>query len=1046
MSSVYNLCQNNQRNDYSSANENSNLEHKTGTNQIKTQINSNYLQVRQFEGFSILAHIDKLQPAKGSNRYICPVCDGNDLTIDPNTGKYQCWHGCECSDIREAISPWSEIVANSKNDSHFDRSKKPRFKSKKPTLPVLIPEAKIVLATLPEAPIDNPRIKEKPFIPAWATEKYGIPQECEGEIIYEYSTTQWVSRYEWSDPTHPKGRKKHPHPKHLDNKGKGQWNKGKSQWQAYRIEEAIANCQDKWILALEGENCVEAARTLQLAAITWQGGSWTEEEIEIALKKLKNNGALGLIVPRDNDQAGIKKGLLILEVCSQLNLPCLIIEPTDIWSDMPPLGDIVDWVKQFKDSMSRNEFIEQLELAIHKAVERRKEQQKEITGDDTDKDKFSRIPNWSQSDIANWLAEIYRPQLAWNTESQEWYRYSAQTEGIWSKEPVEFIGSIIKAEVESIANLYAKFNGEDKRPKYTITFINGIASLLKLDLAVRKWNKGARGLLPLLNGVFDLKTNKLIPHAPGHRLTWCLPYNYNPLTCCDPIINWLTTMCGGDLQLVQLMRAYLYGIVTGRTDWQKYLELIGPGGTGKSTLTRLAIALVGANNTHTTTLKKLEGERFETASIADKRLVLINDSERYAGSVSTLKALTGQDTLPHEIKFKQSTGGFTPTAMVIVAANETIQSRDYTSGLERRRVTVPMLNKIPSENQRNLIEHRDGEIFGEFAPYIPGLLNWVLEMDEAEATHIIKNYQKAVPGLAAMKAQTLVESNPIADWLDNNIIYRQDYRTNIGVAQRDKDNNSDHWYLNTDKWLYANYREYCQNTGSKSIGVRRFVNLLSDLCQNQLGLNAVKGRDRNGSYFLGLKIRAQNDEFSPIITGKISSPNTDSLPPNTTHNTWPTVTDSVTAESIGSKECYRCDCQIETRSENLTSKKNNSNNTTAINCEDLPSHPSRNVPQSPSGDELEPIPNPSLNPSQPITQSVTTHHKEENNLEPNETENLEFEIGSFKIGDRVKRKNSPKDQTGTVTELEEQSNQYGVKFDGSEEIIWFGFYGLERAA
>ena len=79
-----------------------------------------------------------------------------------------------------------------------------------------------------------------------------------------------------------------------------------------------------------------------------------------------------------------------------------------------------------------------------------------------------------------------------------------------------------------------------------------------------------------------------------------------------------------------------------------------------------------------------------------------------------------------------------------------------------------MLKKIPSENQRNLIEHRNGEIFGEFAPYIPGLLNWVLEMDEAEATHIIKNYQKAVPGLAAMKAQTLVESNPIADWLDNN--------------------------------------------------------------------------------------------------------------------------------------------------------------------------------------------------------------------------------------------------------------------------------------
>ncbi len=261
----------------------------------------------------------------------------------------------------------------------------------------------------------------------------------------------------------------------------------------------------------------------------------------------------------------------------------------------------------------------------------------------------------------------------------------------------------------------------------------------------------------------------------------------NPLLTCDPIVDWLTTMCGGDLDLVKLMRAYLYGIVTGRTDWQKYLELIGPGGTGKSTFTRLAIALVGVNNTHTTTLKKLEGERFETASIAGKRLVLINDSKRYAGSVSTLKALTGQDTLPYEVKYKQSTGGFTPTAMVIVAANETIQSSDYTSGLECRRITVPMLKRIAAESQRNLIEHRNGEITGDFASYIPGLLNWVLTIDEVEATNIIKNYHKLVPSLAAMKAQTLVETNPIADWLDNCIVYGPGYRTNVGVAKPDKD-------------------------------------------------------------------------------------------------------------------------------------------------------------------------------------------------------------------------------------------------------------------
>ena len=282
--------------------------------------------------------------------------------------------------------------------------------------------------------------------------------------------------------------------------------------------------------------------------------------------------------------------------------------------------------------------------------------------------------------------------------------------------------------------------------------------------------------------------------------------------------------------------------------------------------------------------------------------VKIRDLE---GNVSTLKAMTGCDTVPYEKKFKQSKGDFLPKAMVIVAANEVIQSGDYTSGLARRRVSIPMKTRIKAVKQRNLISCGRGEIRGEFAEFIPGLLNWVLEMDETEANEIIKQYIDKVPSLAEMKAQTLVETNPIADWLDFNIVYEKGYRTNIGVAQRDKDNDSDKWYLNTEKWLYPNYTEYCHNTGSRPIGLRRFVNLLSDVCLNQLGCLVEKGRDRYGSYFLGLKIRGKGDEDAPLFVTDLF---------NTTGNTevdisdvTNSVMDSVTDESTGgdgSDGCY----------------------------------------------------------------------------------------------------------------------------------------------
>ncbi len=592
-----------------------------------------------------------------------------------------------------------------------------------------------------------------------------------------------------------------------------------------------------------------------------------------------------------------------------VSFPCLILSPTDIWSAMPEKGDITDWVEAHPNLST-----EQLRARLAEAIVKARGNKERENLAPIEQERRDSLPDWSQSDLADWLAEKYQSQLAWNSIESEWYRYSSVTPGIWSVEPSELIFLLVKRQLKVIAREIAK-SGK-KKPSYTLSFINGIIGLLKPDLAVRSWNE-AEGVLPMLNGVLDLETRKLIPHSPENKLTWCLPYEYNPLAKCEPIQEWLLTMCGGDRNLVQLMRAYLLGIVTGRTDWQKYLELIGPGGTGKSTFTRLATALVGQENVHTTTLHKLEKSKFETASIAGKRLVLINDSERYAGDVTKLKNLTGQDTLPYEVKFKQSKGGFTPDALVIVSTNEVIQSSDYTSGLARRRISVPMMNKIESLRQKNLIEHKNGKMRGEFLPYIPGLLNWVLGMDESEATSIVKNYEALVPSLLAQKAKTLVETNPIADWLDNFIIYDPSAKTNVGVAKRDKDSNSPFWYLDTDKWLYPNYAEYCHNSGTKAVSLRRFVNLLSDLGKNQLDLDIRKERDRMGSYFVGLKIRSDNDDSPPLVTG--STPvviNTNESPDNTNvlsnlcqmvMDKLSSVMDCVMDESIDSDECDECD-------------------------------------------------------------------------------------------------------------------------------------------
>ena len=482
------------------------------------------------------------------------------------------------------------------------------------------------------------------------------------------------------------------------------------------------------------------------------------------------------------------------------------------------------------------------------------------------------IPDWAASEIAKYIAMRQGSTLAWHKKHEDWYKYSSQQEGIWTIESKYTVEEIIISELELLADVIA-ITTEKKRPTYSYTMVAGITNLLKSQLGVDEWNS-IDGMLPLQNGVLNLKNNEFHLHDPNFRLTYCLPYKYNPAATCEPILEWFEQMTGDDRVMVEFLRAHLGAIIRDRSDIQSYLELLGPGGTGKGTFTRLATALIGDKNTVSTTLKNLEENRFDTARIFGSKLVVITDADKFGGEVSVLKALTGEDKVRFEQKYKQPLDGFYAQSRVIICANEPPQSSDYTSGLGRRRQTTYLTNKIPIEKQRNLISINGKGVTGEFADYLPGLLNWVLAMPEAEMERVLRETPTTHQAFKQQKAQVLCETNPIADWLDQAVVYRKGYRTNVGVAKRDKDAHSPNWFLAVDQWLYANYAEFCQNTGAKIISVRRFVNLLGDLAINQLNLIVKRSRDRLGSYFEGLKLRSATD-LDPLLISGVTPPDAD---------------------------------------------------------------------------------------------------------------------------------------------------------------------------
>ena len=468
--------------------------------------------------------------------------------------------------------------------------------------------------------------------------------------------------------------------------------------------------------------------------------------------------------------------------------------------------------------------------------------------------------------VAEIIAKEYKQRLIYCSELKEWFWYDKF--GKWIVRNSDEIDAFFRYEIEKQVPNYGTSN-----------YVNNVINAAKSRLLVIKW-KEASSLLytPFRNGVLNLKTFELEPYKPEFYFRWQLSYDYNLLAKCDIFKTWLLETMGGDKDKVQLIRAYIKAVITGRKDLQRYMEFIGVGGSGKSTLINVIAGLIGIDNCCFTDLIRIETDKFEAANYVTQRLIIITDSDHYVGGVSKLKAIVGGDIARSERKYKDAVSAKT-IAMVLIAANEAIKSTDYTSGLARKRISVPFDNLVAKSGRRKLMDvEGDGSLTGEFADLLPGIYNWAISLDDQTLKNLIVNTDVSVPSLQSFSHNILLATNPLANWVDDNIIFSPGYRSQIGgateirVSQGDGNGTtqSSTEYSNAHIWLYANYRQwYISHGGAKPISLQRFRELLYDLCAAQLHANVQVGRDRDGSYMTGLMIRAHDNNSPRSITGGI---------------------------------------------------------------------------------------------------------------------------------------------------------------------------------
>tara|TARA_R100001594_G_scaffold150532_1_gene212198 strand:+ start:4932 stop:7508 length:2577 start_codon:yes stop_codon:yes gene_type:complete len=464
--------------------------------------------------------------------------------------------------------------------------------------------------------------------------------------------------------------------------------------------------------------------------------------------------------------------------------------------------------------------------------------------------------NPSSDVVANVLLQTYKGNARYSQTQNCFFIYEYKSKGLWSNLSETEMKGEVKSKLELVKE-HLLPNG------YSMNLVNDVLEQLRVSLIFDDWYEDNEHLL-FTNGILSIETKELMEFDRDMHMTQQLPYDYDPSATCEPIIKWLKYVQDGNWDRVQVLRAWLRAVLLSNSDIQKFVEIVGPGKSGKSTYSNLAHALVGDDNAMISSLEHLEKNRFETANLYKKKLLLFNDVERYGGSVSVLKAITGRDLIRNERKFQS--GALKPfkfNGLVMITANEPIQTTDPTSGLARRRLTIPFDRPFTgtSSEQRTLIDMDDrGNPLGDFASLLPGLVNWVLDMSESEMREYLMETNKKVNFFAKHHREQILKSNQIMDWMEHCLVFDIGASAPVGLA-KSAPSGSSHIYMAHDKWLYASYCEFSRASNSNILGRSRFETLLMDVCVHQLALNIYKMKDRRGMRVINIACRTGDPKY-----------------------------------------------------------------------------------------------------------------------------------------------------------------------------------------
>lgn len=444
-----------------------------------------------------------------------------------------------------------------------------------------------------------------------------------------------------------------------------------------------------------------------------------------------------------------------------------------------------------------------------------------MTTDDHDDSFLPYPPSSAPLEVAHAVLE---DNYSWGGESTlvHWRgNYWAWTETQWAKVD---IGDIEKDLYYTLHNAL-KSDGTPWSP--TKNKVTSVEHALRSACRISPDTEPDTHYIALHNGLLDPTTKELHPHTPTIFNTHSLPFDYKPEA--NPPTRWtkfLESLWGDDPDSIRALQQWFGYIMSGRTNLQKMMFLIGPARSGKSTIVRILEALIGRTNTVGLSVTTF-GDQFGLSQLPGKSLATIGDARDFRGShgktvVSRMLSISGEDSIDIDIKYAQPWHGRVP-ARIMLLSNVVPDFDDKSSVLAKRFIGLQLLHSFLGDEDPDL----EKKLLAE----LPEIFNWALAgLDDLTEQGSFIQPESGSHIIDSME----VSSSPMRKYVEDNVIFEEGAK--VGASKL--------------------YHSWCEVTGETPTpsGHKRFGRELRGMYPRLDKRRARENGDRSYAY-IGIRLR-----------------------------------------------------------------------------------------------------------------------------------------------------------------------------------------------